>query len=315
MRVKLLAILFLVVVFLSLFFWYKISLRSVGQGPQKGVAIPEGATVLQISQILKREGLIRSSLAFKIHVIQSGLSRKLQAGYFSLSPSSSSYEIAQSLTKGAQDVWVTIPEGWRVEEIAELLESKLDISQKEFIARSKEGYMFPDTYLIPKKSTAQEVAKNLRDNFERRFSSLASQFSKTTLTQDEIVVLASLIERETKFTEDRPRVAAVLKKRLVLGMPLEVDATVQYALGYSEEEKTWWRKNLKVQDLSVNSPYNTRKFAGLPPGPIANPGLSSLEAVLSPLDTDYLYYISDKEGKIHFAKTLEEHIQNIGRYL
>lgn len=307
--------LFLVTVGLILFFWYKFSLSPIGQGVQKGVAIPEGATVAQIGQILQKEGLIRSPLAFKIYVVKSGLSKKLQAGYFSLSPSASSLEIAQSLTKGAQDVWVTIPEGWRIEEIAQLLEAKLDIPKKEFIAQSKEGYMFPDTYLIPKKSAAQEVAKMMRDNFDRRFSLIAPKLSKTTLTQGEIVILASLVERETKFSEDRPKVAAVLKKRLALGMPLEVDATVQYALGYSQEEKTWWRKNLKPEDLRVNSPYNTRKFAGLPPGPIANPGLSSLAAVGSPLETDYLYYISDKEGKIHFAKTLEEHIQNINRYL
>lgn len=315
MRGKVFVTLFFLAVGFILLFWYKFSLSPVGQGAQKGVAIPEGATVNQISQILKKESLTRSSLAFKIYVLKSGLSKKLQAGYFSLSPSSSSAEIAQGLTKGAQDVWITIPEGWRIEEVAQLLEAKLDIPQKELIAQSEEGYMFPDTYLIPKKSSAYEVAKIMRNNFDRRFSSLDPQLSKTTLVQDEIVILASLIERETKFSNDRPKVAAVLKKRLSLGMPLEVDATVQYALGYSKEEKTWWRKNLKPEDLKLNSPYNTRRFAGLPPGPIANPGLSSLAAVGSSLDTDYLYYISDKEGKIHFAKTLEEHIHNINQYL
>lgn len=296
------------------FLYYKISLRPVGKGEVKVIVIKEGASLSQISKELKKERLVRSETAFKIHVTLSGLSKKLQAGSFSLSPASSAAQISQSLTVGALDTWVTIPEGLRVEEIAKRLNEKLGIPEKEFVSSAQEGYMFPDTYLLPKKTTSQEVVKIMRVNFERRFSSLRSKISPK-LTEKQLVILASLVEREVKFSEDRPKVAGILIRRLNLGMPLEVDATVQYALGYSQEEKTWWRKNLTQKDLKNSSPYNTREFAGLPPAPIANPGLSSLEAVISPVQADYLYYLSDEKGKIYYAKTLDEHIQNINSYL
>lgn len=314
MKAKIVLVVLIGITFLVIF-WYRWSLGAIGRGPEKGVIIPEGATVSQIAQILEKEALIKSPLAFKIHVITSGLSQKLQAGHFSLAPTLTAAQIAQALTRGALDVWVTIPEGWRIEEISERLEAKIGLKKEEFSAAAQEGYMFPDTYLIPKKATATEVVKLMKDNFERRFTPLRASLSRTTLKESQVVVLASLVERETKFAQDRPKVAGVILKRLSLGIPLEIDATVQYALGYSQEEKTWWRKNLTEADLKTNSPYNTRKFAGLPPKPIANPGLASLESVISPLETDYLYYLSDHEGRIHYAKTLDEHIQNINRYL
>jgi UPF0755 protein len=124
-----------------------------------------------------------------------------------------------------------------------------------------------------------------------------------------------MIEREAKLTEDRPRIASVIINRLTIDMKLDIDATVQYALGYQPQEKTWWKKSLTVDDLAIDSPYNTYLVAGLPPTPISNPGIAAITAVVNAPDTHYLYYIADATGKSHFAETLEEHQQNIARYL
>jgi UPF0755 protein len=302
--------------FVVLFLWYQRQLLPVSEKDQtKDVVIAEGQSLSEIAANLKSEGLIRSPLAFKIMVLRLGLGKKIQAGYFQLSPKSSSYQIASTLTRGSSDVWVTFPEGQRVEEIAQKLQIVLGIPENEFLKFAKEGYMFPDTYLIPKKAKGQEVAQMMFGNFQRRFdNSLRQDAQKRGLTLEEVVIFASLVERETKFEEDRPKVAGILIKRHRSSLPLEVDATVQYALGYQKEEKSWWKKTLTSTDLAVDSPYNTRKNSGLPPTPIANPGLSSIEAVVYFQENPYLYYLSDKEGKIHYAKTLEEHIENIKNF-
>ena len=130
-----------------------------------------------------------------------------------------------------------------------------------------------------------------------------------------MIVLASIVERESKNTDERPIIAGILLKRLEEGIPLAVDATIQYALGYQSNEKTWWKKDLTVQDLEVEGPFNTRRVVGLPPAPIANPGISAIKAVASPKQSSYYYYIHDKDGEAHFAKTIEEHNANVGKYL
>jgi len=134
-------------------------------------------------------------------------------------------------------------------------------------------------------------------------------------TLDEVLSIASLVEREAKFPKDRPLVASVILNRLKEGMKLDIDATIQYALGYQPNDKSWWKKELTIEDLEINSSYNTYKNAGLPPSPIANPGLLAIIAVIDAPKTEYFYYISDKQGKNHFAKTIEEHNINISKYL
>ncbi|MCL4387469.1 endolytic transglycosylase MltG, partial [Patescibacteria group bacterium] len=127
-------------------------------------------------------------------------------------------------------------------------------------------------------------------------------------------IVAYLIEREAKKDEDRPLVASVILNRFNIGMKLDIDATIQYALGYQEDEKRWWKKSLTLDDIKLNSPYNTYRVSGLPPTPISNPGLASLQAVVNPSDTNYLYYITDSKGINHYGKTLEEHNANIQKY-
>ncbi|OGD86346.1 hypothetical protein A2Z23_00365 [Candidatus Curtissbacteria bacterium RBG_16_39_7] len=301
----------------SFFFWYKTQLLPVSdQKITKDFIISQGQSLSDISANLKKEGLIKSPLAFKIIVARLGLAKKMQAGNFRLSSNLSSFQVVATLTHGSSDVWVTFPEGQRVEEIAAKLHEVLGILENEFLKVSKEGYMFPDTYLVPKNAGAKEVAQMMMDNFQKRVTApLPQDAQKRNLSLEQVVILASLVERETRFEEDRSKVAGILIKRWRLSLPLEVDATVQYALGWQKEEKTWWKTTLTVKDLAVNSPYNTRKNAGLPPGPIANPGLSSIKAVVYFQESPYFYYLSDNQGKIHYAKTLEEHIENINSFI
>ena len=161
------------------------------------------------------------------------------------------------------------------------------------------------------------VIKIFEENFSRRFDNeLNEKAINKGLSVQEAVTLASLVEREARFAEDRQKVASVILKRLGNGMKLDIDATVQYVLGYQPEEKNWWKKELSLDDLDIDSPFNTYRNAGLPPGPIANPGLASIKAVLdADVNTLYLYYVSDKSGHLHFARTFEEHNENIRKYL
>ena len=243
-----------------------------------------------------------------------GLDKKIEAGDFRLSPSMTAQEIAQNLTHGTIDIWVTIVEGQRAEEVANTLQEKVPsykTSWKNTLI-ANEGYLFPDTYLIPKDADISIIVSLMKKNFEKKFESIKN--SNTNLSTPQIVIIASLIEREAKFPEDRPLVASVILNRLSLSMPLQIDATVQYALGYQKDEKSWWKKNLTFEDLKINSFYNTYKNVGLPSNPIANPGLDALEGAIKPPKTDYLYYISDKSGHLHFSKNLEGHNLNIEKY-
>ena len=192
----------------------------------------------------------------------------------------------------------------------------LSIPESEFLEHAEEGYMFPDTYLFPKQASGSAVAKKMRDTFDSKVTTpLNDQIAASDLSLHEIVILASLIEREAQIDEDRPLVSSVLMNRLDIGMKLDIDATIQYALGYQAAEKDWWKESLTFDDLKIASYYNTYTNAGIPPGPISNPGLTSIQAVLDPLSTDYLYYLHDSQGRIHPATTYEGHQANITRYL
>jgi UPF0755 protein len=214
------------------------------------------------------------------------------------------------------DVWVTILEGWRNEEIALKFAQELSLPEAQFLQYAQEGYMFPDTYLIPKEATAAAIVRILKDNFDKKFSQdLEEEAVKNRLTREEVIILASIVEKEASGEEDRGIIAGILLKRLRKSWPLQADATIQYVLGYQPEERTWWKKNLTNADKKIASPYNTYQNPGLPPGPISNPGLASIKAVIFPQDSDFWYYLHDAEGRVHFAKTIEEHEENIAKYI
>ena len=295
--------------------WFYINAQPVSKNKTfTNFVIAKGSSASLIGNKLESGGIIKNALAFKIYVIATGQSGKLQSGEFKLSPSFSLFQNVTALFSGPVELWVTIPEGLRREEIAAkfaLALGKDTIFTSEFLSASKgkEGYLFPDTYLFPTEASASAIVKKMTDTFNTKIQGLTSKVPN--LAFSESVILASIIERETKTDAERPVVAGVLINRLDAGMPLQVDAAVQYAVGNS---KNWW-PILTLADLKIDSRYNTYKYAGLPPAPIASPGLSSLKAALTPTANDYWYYIHDSEGQIHFAKTLSEHNANVAKYL
>lgn len=285
--------------------WFYMNAKPVSSDKNfRDFLIVKGSGAAQIGNKLYKEGIIKSSFVFKVYVQVTGKAEKIQAGEYRLSPSFSLFEIVNQLGRGPIEMWVTIPEGLRREEIASRFSKVLDKNEtfaKEFLkfSEGKEGYLFPDTYLFPKTASASAIINKMTKTF-------AVKTAPMDLSQNQII-LASLIERETKNDEERPIVAGILTNRLNVGMALQIDATIQYAKGN-------WEPVTSI-DKSLNSLYNTYKFTGFPPGPIANPGLSSLEAAANPENTDYFYYLHDPKGKIHYAKTLAEHNENVRKYL
>lgn len=292
---------------MGFFYWQnQTSPVNLNQKKEFTFVVADGESISGIAERLKKQKLIKNSFLFKILVKIKKLDQKIQAGSFLLSPSLDNLSLARKLTIGSFDVWITIPEGLRKEEVAEKINAKLPIDKNEFIKNAKEGYLFPDTYLIPKNYSAIDIIKLMENNFSQKVPSLKDQ---------ETLILASIVEREAMVAKDRPIVAGILLKRFQNGWPIEADATTQYALGFSSEEKTWWKKNLTLDDLKIDSPYNTRKNLGFPPMPICSPGLAAINASFAPLKTSYWYYLSDKDGLMHYAVTLDEHNNNINKYL
>lgn len=298
--------------------WYQHSLSPVNNQDNTPIAfsISKGQSAKEIANQLQQKGLIRSPVAFFVYIRLTGLTTKIQAGNYHLKKTASTPEIAYELTHGTTDKWITLLEGWRAEEIADVIAQNFNIPQSEFLKLAKEGYLFPDSYLIPQETNAQEIINIILDNFQKKVTpEIIAKGQNQGLTLDQIITLASIIEREARQDQDRPIVADILIKRLKNNWPLQADATIQYALGYQPQEKTWWRKNLTKEDLEIDSPYNTYKYLGLPPTPISNPGLASIQAVVNPQPTDYWFYLSDKNGFLHFAKTHAQHEENIEKYL
>jgi len=281
---------------------------------QKAFVIKPGEGVREIANNLKSEGLIKDPIIFFILVKKLGLDNKIQAGNFTLSPSMSAIDAAKTLQVGTFDSKIVIPEGKRAQEIADILKGSFDSYQENWRGQLiiYEGYLFPDTYSISKDTTIDQIIKALTSNFEKKYNNIPK--NNSSLSKEQIVIIASMVEREAKYPQDRPLVASVILNRLQKGMPLQIDATIQYALGYQPLSRTWWKKNLSTDDLKINSAYNTYLNPGLPPTPISNPGKDSLNAVINAPNTEYLYYVSDKLGHNHYAKTLEEHNANIKKY-
>ncbi|PIP14941.1 hypothetical protein COW98_01445 [Candidatus Roizmanbacteria bacterium CG22_combo_CG10-13_8_21_14_all_35_9] len=308
----------LLIITLAFYLFYREGTLPVNKSNQstKIFVINQGESLTSVVNNLSKEGLIRNRLIFFLIVKKLGIERKIQAGDFRLSPAMDAYQIAKNLTHGTLDIWVTLIEGTRKEEIAQIISQNLGIPETEFLKYAKEGYLFPDTYLLPKDATPESIVKILENNFNKKFSTELQQKAKAKgLSPTETIILASLVEREAKLSEDRQLVASVILNRFKTEMKLDIDATIQYTLGYQPEEKTWWKKVLTTDDLAIDSPYNTYKNKGLPPTPICNPGLAAIQAIANAPETDYFYYLSDKKGKIHYAVTLEEHNENVRKYL
>ncbi|HZO87952.1 MAG TPA: endolytic transglycosylase MltG [Chthonomonadaceae bacterium] len=286
------------------------------------VRIPSGVTVARIGQLLERRGVIRSALAFDWYVRWRGVGDRLKAGRYELSGDMTLDQIISALQTGGMEdrIKVTIPEGYTLKQIAEALEAKGIADARAFLKqatdpegiaecsadfplprRSLEGYLFPDTYAFPPHTPPVHILNTMLLNFSRRFvRPYQQEIASSGRSLHAIVTEASLIEREARVPEDRARIAGVLENRLKQGMRLEVDATVLYALGHHKDQVLY-------KDLQVNSPYNTYRHTGLPPGPIANPGLEALRAALHPEKNDFLYYVARPNGQHIFTRSLVEH--------
>jgi UPF0755 protein len=269
---------------------------------------------------LAEQKLIKHPLVFRVAAKISGQESKLQAGSYKLSQAMTPEELVTTLTQGSEDIWLTILEGWRAEEVAESIEELElpDFDADEFLSQVKtnnlEGTLYPDTYLIPREFTARQIISLLTNTFEEKVAKLDQEVASSKLSLKDALILASLIERESRGLEEMRQVAGVLHNRLDLGMPLQVDATLQYVKGYDATKKNWWVPPTAA-DKQLVSPFNTYLNPGLPPQPIANPSIDALTAALEPADNDYLFYIHDRSGQIHLAKDLDAHNENVNRYL
>lgn len=300
----------------SIFFWWKINSSPINNSDrsQKIFVVSQGKSIRAIGNDLEKAGLIKNALAFFLWVKWQKLENKIQSGDFRLSPSQSLATITQNLTHGSLDYWLTIVPGKRATEVAEILKEKApnytDSWRQKLV--TNEGYLFPDSYLIPTSDTIEHIIVLIRKNFDAKVATIGEL--PANISQNKLVIIASVIEKEAQFLQDQAMVASVIYNRLEQNMPLQMDPTVQYAIGYNQREHAWWTKGLTVDDLKIDSPYNTYLHTGLPPTAICNPGISALKATIQPAKTDYLYYVSDKTGHLHFAKTLEQHNANIQKY-
>lgn len=299
----------------------------------RSVEIPAGFGSRQIADLLKKEGFIRSKWALVIYVSLTGRASLLKSGSYVFFSSSAIPSIAANLMRGGTNERViTIVEGWSSKDIAKYLEQENFFSAKDFLKLADgknpifnkdrfnflmdkpeksglEGYFFPDTYRIFKNAKLEEAIVKMLENFGRKLNpDLRKEIARQKKTIFEIIIMASLVEKEVSSDEDRTLVAGVLWKRLDVGMGLQVDATITYLTG---------KKSSKVSraETEIDSPYNTYKYRGLPPGPISNPSLSAIKAVVYPKESSYLYYLSTDEGKTVFSKTLEEHNLAKAKYL
>jgi len=322
---------FIVLLFLILvggvFSFYQISLSSVNsrQRQEQMFVISSGESLVSVGRRLTEIGLIRNDRIFLFEVKRMGLATQIEAGDFRLSPAMDLRELILTLTSGNVDVWITIIPGWRAEQVAVELKEKMANFETLWIRtlKEKEGYLFPDSYLIPKTATLEGVLKIIDRNYNRKVTPQIIEEAKIrNLSGNELIILASLVEREAKFINDRYQVAAVLLNRINTNWPLQVDATIQYAvagndcLGGVDEDCNWWPEISGSHIRQTESPFNTYVYKGLPPIPICNPSLQSIEAVIkAPLDSPYWYYLSDKEERIHLSRTLEEHEENIKQFL
>ncbi len=292
--------------------------------------VSSGESVPEIAVRLENEGFIRHALMFRYIVKQNSL--VLQAGAFELPKNLGVKDLATRLTLGVFDTQITLLEGWRREEIVQyLFESHLlpeisDRDKSELTIRNevsqkiKEGYFYPDTYTLSQNTTLSELITIVNESFANQVDeAMMAKFNEQGLSLDQAVILASIVEREAKTDQSRKMVAGILLNRLRADWPLEADATVQYAMAdetcINKTDCVWWSKEIYEADLQIDSPYNTRKYPGLPPEAICNPSLSSLSAVSQPTKSDYWFYLTGTDGKMYYAKTLEEHNQNIANHL
>ncbi|MBP1930470.1 endolytic transglycosylase MltG [Ammoniphilus resinae] len=316
----------------GLYTFYIQSLKSMEQGDSVIVEIPKGSSTKTIGQVLEKNGLIHNGFTFALYVRKQGKGSQLQAGKYQFTRGESVDQIIDRLVEG--DVYVsttpiTIPEGYTVAQIADFLTEKGLVNKEEFLKEVNhgdfpyefvkqipkdratkyrlEGYLFPKTYELREGITAHEIITMMLDQFQQEWDpSWQEKLKSNGLTLHDAITLASIVEREVVVDKERPIVAGVYFNRLAGDIMLQADATIQYALGNQKAKLTY-------KDLELDSLYNTYKYKGLPPGPIASPGIKSIEAVVQPQKNHYLFYVTKKDGsgEHYFSETYQQHLHNI----
>ncbi|MFH1547495.1 MAG: endolytic transglycosylase MltG [bacterium] len=325
-----------IILFSFFFFDYKDSIDKSASDNEELVefVISEGETTRSIAAGLKKVGLVKNSIYFEIYVRLNALSSKFQAGHYSIPGNVSFLDLGEILQVAyEQDIWITIPEGMMASEIADIIAEEFvqvqdsAFNKNDFIAliestthsidldlpipdgKPYEGYLFPDTYRFSQDSTAESVLEAMLSNFKSKiYDNYSGEINDSGYTLYEVLILASILEKETYHTKDRFIVADIMERRLNNDWALEVDATLLY---YFQD----WEHDIITKDLQIDTPYNTRKYEGLTPTPINNPGEETISAVINPQSNDYWFYVSDKDGNLYYGKTLDEHNQNIQQYL
>ncbi len=285
------------------------------------MVVKPGTTASEISDHLTRLGVIDSRLRFWWLMKLQGDAQKFKTGTYAFAPHMDEQAVLDKLVSGDTTVVrFTIPEGFGIKEIAKRLADEGLVDEQEFLAEAKdfapydymkkrpneryaaEGYLFPDTYEIHSEVTPEAIMKMMAEDFDTRLTpELRQQAAAKNLSIHDLVTLASLVEKEARYDEDRPIIAQVFFKRLQMGMPLQSDTTLQYLMAGPKED-------VSIEDTKIDSPYNTYQHMGLPPGPIASPGMKSILAVLNPASTDYLYFVADRQGHNHYSQTYDEHL-------
>jgi UPF0755 protein len=301
-------------------------------------SVDPGETAGEVAQRLEEAGLISDDELFRRYLQYEGLDAGLEVGTYTLRQTMTIPEIAHTLQSGRlEQQTLTIREGLRLEQIAAEVAAQTEISEEGFLAlvttgwreagldgytflsdlpetTTLEGFLFPDTYQLPEEATAYDVVNRMLVTFDERVTpAIRASAANEGMTVYELVTLASIVEREAVVAEERPIIAGVYDNRLDNGWLLNADPTVQYALGFQESTGEWWKRPLYLDDLEVDSPYNTYQHTGLPPSPICSPGLASIQAAAQPAETDYFYFMADchtNDGSHLFAVTEEEHYAN-----
>jgi UPF0755 protein len=297
------------------------------EAQEQFVDIPSGSGTATMARRLADAGVVRSAQVFRVAVWLRGSSRRLQAGEYRFDQPMTAADVVDKISRG--DVYVravTFREGLTVREMASVFESAGYGRASEFIeaarkaevvremdpeAKDLEGYLFPDTYTLPRRTTAEQLVERMVARFEKVMTpELRNKAVERGFTVRQVVTLASLVEKETAKPEERPVVAGVYTNRMRIGMGLQCDPTVIYALMLAGR----YDGNIRKGDLQIDSPYNTYRYAGLPPGPIAAPGEASLRAAVEPADVPYLYFVSRNDGSHVFSTTLDEHNRNVNNF-
>ena len=276
------------------------------------VEVTSGASLRAVAGAFKDRGVVNDAHVFEIVTRALGGNKHIKAGYYFFSREENMIWVAMRLIAGdfeTSAIRVTIPEGTTVGGIAKILLEKVpEFNSRKFVSRAQEGYMFPDTYFFRPGESTEAILSVFDNTFHNRINKIQKEITASGRTLAELLTMASILEKEASKTKDRQQIAGVLWYRIKIGMPLQVDAVFPYILGKNTFELT-------REDLQFDSPYNTYKYKGLPPGPINNPGIDSILAAATPVKSKYVYFLSDKSGNFHYAVTYAQHLANKRKYL